>query len=162
MRSLWNNQLKSFLQHLTSTGNNGASYFFIDVHVSADTSTSLDSAAKAKHQGYKDAWTRFQRNASNDDDFMTFYKQLNHSRNGRPEVLTFGVNYDGYLDKHALGLMSRLAAIKYPEDSTNRSYQVSRQRWISHYVRQIQLAIANGAAPAISLTIRNLTGSARQ
>ena len=51
--------------------------------------------------------------------------------------------------------MSRLAAIKYPEDSTNRSYQVSRQRWISHYVRQIQLAIANGAAPAISLTIRN-------
>eukprot|EP00943_MAST-04B_sp_MAST-4B-sp1_P005520 g5520.t1 len=53
-------------------------------------------------------------------------------------------------------VMSRLAAAKYPEDPTNRSYQISRQRWIAHYVRQLQLAISNGAAPAISRSFRKL------
>ena len=31
---------------------------------------------------------------------------------------------------------------------------MSRQRWIGHYVRQLQLAISNGAAPAISRSFR--------
>jgi hypothetical protein len=53
-------------------------------------------------------------------------------------------------------VMTRLAAVKYPADPTNRSYQISRQRWISHYVRQLQLAISNGAAPAISRRLRQL------
>jgi hypothetical protein len=35
VHGLWNDQLKLFLQHMTSPGNNGASYFFVDVHVSA-------------------------------------------------------------------------------------------------------------------------------
>ena len=52
--------------------------------------------------------------------------------------------------------MTRLAAARYPEDPTNRSYQISRQRWIGHYVRQLQLAISNGAAPAISRRFRKL------
>ena len=52
--------------------------------------------------------------------------------------------------------MARLAEIKYPTNPNNRSYRVSRQRWIVHYARQIQLAVANGAAPAISLAIRNI------
>ena len=52
--------------------------------------------------------------------------------------------------------MARLAEIKYPTNPNNRSYRASRQRWIVHYVRQIQLAVANGAAPAISLAIRNI------
>ena len=52
--------------------------------------------------------------------------------------------------------MYHLAEIKYPVDPNNRSYKPSRARWISHYARQIQLAIANGAAPAISYTFRNL------
>ena len=51
-------------------------------------------------------------------------------------------------------VMTRLAAARYPEDPTNRSYQISRQRWIGHYVRQLQLAISNGAAPAISRSFR--------
>ena len=53
--------------------------------------------------------------------------------------------------------MFDLACIKYPTDPNNRSYKPSRARWISHYARQIQLSIANGAAPAISYTMRNLT-----
>ena len=52
--------------------------------------------------------------------------------------------------------MYYLSTIKYPVDPNNRSYLPSRSRWIFHYARQIQLAIANGAAPAVSLTIRNL------
>ncbi len=52
--------------------------------------------------------------------------------------------------------MYHLSTIKYPIDPNNRSYKPSHARWISHYARQIQLAIANGAAPIISLTIRNL------
>ena len=52
--------------------------------------------------------------------------------------------------------MYHLSTIKYPVDPNNRSYMPSRSRWIFHYARQIQLAIANGAAPAVSLTIRNL------
>jgi len=87
---------------------------------------------------------------------MTLLKQLNHQRNGRPEVVTFGVNYDGKFDTNASEFMSRMAALKYPKDDTNRSYLVSRQRWISHYARRIQQVVANGAAPAISLGLRNL------
>ena len=75
---------------------------------------------------------------------------------GRPEVVTFGVNYDGAFDDNAIKFMARLAEIKYPTNPNNRSYRVSRQRWIVHYARQIQLAVANGAAPAISLAIRNI------
>ena len=87
---------------------------------------------------------------------MTLLKQLNHQRNGRPEVVTFGVNYDGKFDTNASEFMSRMAALKYPKDDTNRSYLVSRQRWISHDARRIQQVVANGAAPAISLGLRNL------
>ena len=63
---------------------------------------------------------------------------------------------NGYLDSYARDFMYHLAEIKYPVDPNNRSYKPSRARWISHYARQIQLAIANGAAPAISYTFRNL------
>ena len=87
---------------------------------------------------------------------MTLYQQINHSRQGQPKVFVFGINYDGYLDSHARDFMYHLAEIKYPVDPNNRSYKPSRARWISHYARQIQLAIANGAAPAISYTFRNL------
>ena len=62
----------------------------------------------------------------------------------------------GAFDDNAIKLMARLAEIKYPTNPNNRSYRVSRQRWIVHYVRQIQLAVANGAAPAISLATRNI------
>ena len=52
--------------------------------------------------------------------------------------------------------MMYFATIKYPEDPHNRSYLVSRQRWISHYVQRIQQVLNNVVAPAISLTFRNL------
>eukprot|EP00942_MAST-04A_sp_MAST-4A-sp1_P003241 g3241.t1 len=156
MHSLWNEQLNLFLQHMTSTGNNGASYFFVDVHVSAGSINSVKAAAATKHRKYREAWTRFCRDRPNDDAILTQYQQINHSTMGRPEVVTFGVNYDGAFDDNAIKFMARLAEIKYPTNPNNRSYRVSRQRWIVHYARQIQLAVANGAAPAISLAIRNI------
>ena len=156
MHSLWNEQLNRFLQHMTSPGNNGASYFFVDVHVSAGSINSVKAAAVTKHRRYREAWTRFCRDRQNDDAILTQYQQVNHSTAGRPEVVTFGVNYDGAFDDNAIKFMARLAEIKYPTNPNNRSYRVSRQRWIVHYARQIQLAVANGAAPAISLAIRNI------
>ena len=85
------------------------------------------------------------------------YKKINHSRQDQPQVYAFGINYDAYLDTHTRDFMHYLSTIKYPADPNNRSYMPSRARWISHYARQIQLANANGAAPAISLTIQILT-----
>ena len=152
-------ELKKFLKHL-SQNNASPSYFFIDVHISADTIQYLQYASTRKHAGYNDAWKKFQartaKGNARDVEIMALLKQINHRRNGQPEVLPFGINYDGSLDKDAMKVMSRLAAAKYPEDPTNRSYQISRQRWIAHYVRQLQLAISNGAAPAISSSFRKL------
>jgi hypothetical protein len=141
---------------MTSPGNNGASYFFVDVHVSAGSINSVKAAAATKHRKYSEAWSRFRRDKRDDDATLLQYQQVNHSTGGRPEVVTFGVNYDGAFDDNAIQLMARLAEIKYPTNPNNRSYTVSRQSWINHYVRQIQLAVANGAAPAISLAIRNI------
>ncbi len=73
---------------------------------------------------------------------MTRYKQINHSRQGQPQIYAFGINYDGYLDTHARDFMYHLSTIKYPVDPNNRSYKPSRARCILHYARQIQLAIA--------------------
>ena len=47
MHSLWNEQLNLFLQHMTSPGNNSASYFFVYVHVSADSINLVEAAAVA-------------------------------------------------------------------------------------------------------------------
>ncbi len=140
--------------------NASPSYFFIDAHISADTIQYLQYASTRKHAGYTDAWKKFQTRTAQgnarDVEIMALFKQINHRRNGQPEVLPFGINYDGSLDKDAMKVMTRLAAAKYPEDPTNRSYQISQQRWIGHYVRQLQLAISNGAAPAISCSFCKL------
>jgi hypothetical protein len=105
---------------------------------------------------YNAAWNQFRSTTRPQDPLMTRYRQINHSQQGQPQIYVFGINYDGNLDTHARDFMYHFSAIKYPVDPNNRSYKPSRARWISHYARQIQLAIANGAAPAISLTIRNL------
>ena len=162
MSTLWNEALETFLEHLTDGTSAGASYFFVDVHISAGTSSNIESTSRSKLVQYAKAWNQFRTETlpSNPDKYqhlMTRYEQINHSRNGQPNVHIFGINYDGYLDSHARNFMFDLACIKYPTDPNNRSYKPSRARWISHYARQIQLAIANGAAPAISYTMRNLT-----
>ena len=157
MSKLWNDALNKFLKHLTRDDNNGSSYFFVDVHVSANSAQQVESASNSKIVQYNSAWDQFRKNITRSQDpLMTRYKQINHSRQGRPPIYAFGINYDGYFDKHAREFMYYLSTIKYPVDPNNRSYLPSRSRWIFHYARQIQLAIANGAAPAVSLTIRNL------
>ena len=74
-------------------------------------------------------------------------------------LVVFGINYDGFIDPSGRRLMMYFVEIKYPEDPNNRSYRVSRQRGISHYVRRIQQVLNNVVAPAISLTFRNLVST---
>merc|ERR1711991_569357 len=142
MSKLWNAALNKFLKHLTRDDNNGSSYFFVDVHVSANSAQQVESASNSKIVQYRSAWDQFRKNITpSQDPLMTRYKQINHSRQGRPQIYAFGINYDGYFDKHAREFMYYLSTIKYPVDPNNRSYLPSRSRWIFHYARQIQLAI---------------------
>ena len=81
----------------------GSSYFFVDVHVSAGTSSNLESTSKSKLVQYNNAWNQFRHETlSSDPDkyrhLMTLYQQINHSRQGQPKVFVFGINYDVYLD----------------------------------------------------------------
>ena len=92
-------------------------------------------------------------------ELIELYNQVNHTRHGRPDVRTFGINYDEYIDLQGHALVIYFAEHKYPEDPKNRSYQISRQRWISHYVRRIQQVMNNVVAPIISLTLQNLMTS---
>ena len=139
----------------------GAAYFFIDVHFSGLSSRDLCSAAKQKTAEYLKAWNNFRSNVVTpaQKELLQLYRQVNHSQNGNPAVFTFGINYDGFIDPCGRRLLMYFAAMKYPEDPNNRSYQVSRQRWISHYIRRIQQVLNNVVAPAISLTLRNLVST---
>ena len=65
MSKLWNDELKNFLQHLTQDGNNGSSYFFVDVHVSAKSAQQVESASNSKMVQYNSAWNQFRRNMLN-------------------------------------------------------------------------------------------------
>ncbi len=123
----------------------GAAYFFIDVHFSGLSSRDLCSAAKQKKAEYLAAWNNFRSNVVTraQKELWELYQQVNHTQNGRPTVCTFGINYDGFIDPSGCNLMMYFAELKYPEDPNNRSYQVSRQRWISHYVRRIQQVLNN-------------------
>ncbi len=93
------------------------------------------------------------------EELWQLYQQVNHAWKGAPDIRTFGIKYDGFIDPSGRRLMMYFVEIKYPEDPNNRSYRVSRQRWISHYVRRIQQVINNVVAPAISLTFRNLVST---
>ena len=127
MSKLWNDALEGFLQHLTHDGNNGSSYFFVDVHVSAGSAQQVESASNAKIAQYNSAWNQFRQTITRSQDpLMTKYKQINHSRKGRPQVCAFGINYDGYFDSHACNFLYHLSTIKYPVDPNNRSYMPSR------------------------------------
>ena len=96
---------------------------------------------------------------SDQEELFHLYQQVNHSQKGNPTVFTFGINYDGFIDPSGCRLLMYFAAMKYPEDPNNRSYQASRQRWISHYVRRIQQVLNCVVAPAISITLRNLVST---
>ena len=147
-----------FLRHMAAEG---ATYLFIDVHFSGLSSRDLCSAAKQKKAEYLAAWNNFRSNVVTpaQQELWQLYQQANHARNGCPDIRTFGINYDGFIDPCGRLLMMYFATIKYPEDPHNRSYLVSRQRWISHYVRRIQQVLNNIVAPAISLTFRNLVST---
>ena len=59
MSTLWTNALETFLKHLTHDNSAGSSYFFVDVHVSAGTSSNLESTSKSKLVQYNNAWNQF-------------------------------------------------------------------------------------------------------
>jgi hypothetical protein len=119
MSKLWSDALEKFLQHLTQDGNNGSSYFFVDIHVSANAAQHVENASNSKMVQYNAVWNQYRSTTRPQDPSR--YRQINHSRQDQPQIYAFGINYD--------------AAIKYPVDPNNRSYKPSRARWISHYVK---------------------------
>jgi hypothetical protein len=48
----------------------------------------------------------------------------------KPNVVTFGVNYDAVFTMEAQSFMHRLAKIKYPATEGCQSYRVMRSSWI--------------------------------
>jgi hypothetical protein len=59
MSKLWNDALEKFLQYFTQDGNNGSSYFFVDVHVSAISAQHVENASNSKMVQYNAAWNQF-------------------------------------------------------------------------------------------------------
>ena len=148
-----------FLRHMAATG---GIYFYIDVHYSGRGAKCVRKTSNTKLTEYATAWSHFLANIGDNRDYMELkelYNHVKHTRHGRLDVGTFGINYDGYIDLQGHALMIYFAEHKYPEDPKNRSYQISRQRWISHYVRRIQQVMNNVVAPIISLTLQNLMTS---
>ena len=50
----------------------------------------------------------------------------------KPNVVTFGVNYDRVFTGEALNIMGRLAKIKYHATQGCRNYLVMRANWFDH------------------------------
>ena len=61
----------------------------------------------------------------------------------KPNVVTFGINYDGVFTREAQSFMHRLAKIKYPATEGCQNYRVLRSNWINHWVKAIQSGLVN-------------------
>jgi hypothetical protein len=91
----------------------GATYLFIDVHFSGLSSQDLCSAANQKQTEYLAAWNNFRSNVvtQSQTELWQLYQQVNHAWNGRPDIRTFGINYDGFIDPAGHQLMMYFAEI---------------------------------------------------
>ena len=73
-------------------------------------------------------------------------ESLGRSISAKPNVVTFGVNYDGVFTREAQSFMHRLAKIKYPAVEGCQNYLVTRSNWIDHWVKAIQSGLVNTLA----------------
>ena len=83
-------------------------------------------------------------------------ERLGRSISAKPNVITFGVNYDGVLTREAQSFMHRLAKIKYPAVQGCQNYLVTRANWIDHWVKAIQSGLVNTLAKGMAQSYTDL------
>ena len=83
-------------------------------------------------------------------------ERLGRSISAKPNVVTFGVNYDGAFTREAQSLMHRLAKIKYPATEGCQQYLVMRSSWIQHWVKAIQSGLVNTLAKGMAQSYTDL------
>ena len=83
-------------------------------------------------------------------------ERLGRSISAKPNVITFGVNYDGVLTREAQSFMHRLAKIKYPAVQGCQNYLVMRANWIDHWVKAIQSGLVNTLAKGMAQSYTDL------
>ena len=83
-------------------------------------------------------------------------ESLGRSISAKPNVVTFGVNYDGVFTREAQSFMHRLAKIKYPAVEGCQNYLVTRSNWIDHWVKAIQSGLVNTLAKGMAQSYTDL------
>ena len=83
-------------------------------------------------------------------------EKLCRTINTKPNVVTFGVNYDGVFTQEALSFMYKLAKIKYPATEGCLNYLVMRANWIDHWVKAIQSGLVNILARGMARSFTDL------
>ena len=83
-------------------------------------------------------------------------ERLERSISAKPNVVTFGVNYDGVFTREAQSFMHRLAKIKYPAVEGCQNYLVTRSNWIDHWVKAIQSGLVNTLAKGMAQSYTDL------
>ena len=141
----------------------------IDVHFGkgGDTSAAkLESAAMNKRKEYREAHESFRgivwelqerpEHISPRADMLCKIERLERSISAKPNVVTFGVNYDGVFTREAQSFMHRLAKIKYPAVEGCQNYLVTRSNWIDHWVKAIQSGLVNTLAKGMAQSYTDL------
>jgi len=146
-----------------------ATFTHIDVHFGrgGDTSAAkLESAATNKRKEYREAHKSFREIVRELQErlepttprarVLCEIERLERSISAKPNVVTFGVNYDGVFTREAQSFMHRLAKIKYPAVEGCQNYLVTRSNWIDHWVKAIQSGLVNTLAKGMAQSYTDL------
>mgnify|MGYP001204937088 CR=1 FL=1 len=109
----------------------GGTYFYIDVHYSRRGAKFVRKTSNTKLTEYATAWSHFLANIGDNRDYMELkelYNQVNHTRHGRPDVRTFGINYDGYIDLQGHALVIYFAEHNFQKNLFRLPYQIAMPR----------------------------------
>ena len=129
-------------QAYTVIKSENASFTHIDVHFAKGGSSNaakLENAAATKRKEYLAAHESFLRIVQELGEgpeplspraaMLCEIERLGRSINAKPNVVTFGVNYDGVFTREAQSFMHRLAKIKYPAVEGCQNYLVTRSNY---------------------------------
>ena len=146
-----------------------ATFTHIDVHFRKGGNISaakLENAAATKRNEYRAAHESFLRIVQELQEgpeplppraaMLCEIERLGRSISAKPNVVTFGVNYDGVFTREAQSFMHRLAKIKYPAVEGCQNYLVTRANWIDHWVKAIQSGLVNTLARGMAQSYTDL------
>ena len=156
-------------QAYTVIKSENASFTHIDVHFAtggANSAAKLESAAMRKRKEYRVAHESFLKIVQDIREgpeprsppatMLCEIESLGRSISAKPNVVTFGVNYDGVFTREAQSFMHRLATIKYPAVEGCQNYLVTRANWIDHWVKAIQSGLVNTLARGMAQSYTDL------